>query len=141
VADLPDITDPAERREERIDAQTLRVTRRSTFTGVVHTTDLPVTAEEWDRFASGRYLIQHALPRLTDPQREFLMTGTTHEEWVVAFDLDPDEEDIDLPEKAGAGQAPGPDLPNSYPPVSEAGGGEHAASKSDAGAIPSGTGA
>lgn len=91
---MGDITNPADREEVRIDDATLRVTRRSTFTGVVHTMDLPITADEWTAFASGRQLIQHALPNLSNPQREFLLTGTTQAEWDTAFAPDPDEEDL-----------------------------------------------
>lgn len=88
---MGDITDPACRREERIDAGTLRVTRKSSFTQQVHTIDLPITEAEWAEYLSGRSLIQDVLPALTNPQREFLMTGTTQEEWTAAFP--PEEQD------------------------------------------------
>ena len=89
---MPEITDPAARSEERIDFGTLRVTRRSTSTGRLHTMDLPIEAWEWERFHEGRLLIQEALPRLTNPQREFLLTGTTQEEWEALFPPEDDED-------------------------------------------------
>lgn len=92
---MGDITDPTCRREERIDAGTLRVTRKSTFTQQIHTIDLPIAEAEWAEYRSGRALIQDALPALTNPQREFLMTGTTQEEWTTAFPPEADDEDVD----------------------------------------------
>lgn len=82
---MPDITDATCRREERLDADHLRVTRRSTFTGQVHTLVLSITQPEWARHQAGDQLIQDALPSLTNPEREFLLTGTTQEEWDAAF--------------------------------------------------------
>lgn len=81
---MPDITDQTCRREERLDAKHLRVIRRSTFSGQVHTLDLAITELEWARHQSGDQLIQDALPSLTNPEREFLLTGTTQEEWDAA---------------------------------------------------------
>lgn len=90
---MPGITDPAVANEERIDAYTLRVTRRSTFTRQVHTRDLVITGLEWERYQRGTDLIQDALPALTDPEREFLLTGTTQDEWDAAFATIDEEED------------------------------------------------
>ena len=90
---MPAVTDPSFHHEERVAADTLRVTRKSTFTGTVHTLDLPISELEWRRHLTGRDLIQDALPRLTDPEREFLLTGTTQAEWLAAFPPDEDEDD------------------------------------------------
>ena len=87
---MPEITDLSFRREERVDADTLRVTRKSTFTGAVHTLALPITEGEWQRYQAGHDLIQDALPRLTNPEREFLLTGATHDEWQA--ELAPEDE-------------------------------------------------
>lgn len=89
---MPDITDPAVRKEERIDAATLRVTRRSTFTDAIHTVDLPITHAEWQTYCSSSALIQDALPSLSNAQREFLMTGATQAEWDSVFAADEDEQ-------------------------------------------------
>lgn len=66
------------------------ITRRSMFTGIEHTLDLPVTQEQLDRYARG-WLIQDAFPELAPEQREFIMTGVTPEEWRAAFP--PEEND------------------------------------------------
>ena len=91
---MPAVTDPAFDREERLDHDRLRVTRKSTFTSCVHTLVLPITAAEWVRYREGRGLIQDLLPRLTDPEREFLLTGTTQAEWKAEFTPDDEEEDL-----------------------------------------------
>jgi len=46
--------------------------------------DLPITEEAFRdglHRRDGGDLIQHAFPKLTDGQREFIMTGITPEEW------------------------------------------------------------
>ena len=89
---MPVVTDPAFHREERLDAATLLVTRKSTFTGDLHTLRLAITAAEWARWhGDPRVLIQDCFPALTDPEREFLLTGTTQDEWQAAFP--PEDED------------------------------------------------
>ena len=71
------------------------VSRKSMFTGKVHTMDLPVTQAQIDELVKGPFkwshptkLIQHAFPTLTAEQREFIMTGVTPEEWNAEFGQD-----------------------------------------------------
>ena len=56
------------------------ITRTSPLTGVVHEMDIPLTAAEQARLASGE-LVQTVLPHLSADQREFLVTGITPAEW------------------------------------------------------------
>lgn len=70
--------------DERIDEFTLRVTRKSAFTGEVRTRDFMITAAQWDSWTHG-VPIQCAMPGLSSDDREFLMTGTTKEEWNAVF--------------------------------------------------------
>jgi hypothetical protein len=75
----------------------MKVTRKSAFTGVEHTIDLPTVTEErlarcW-RFnpnGKGKH-IQEVFPELTADEREFLMTGVTAEEWAEAFPKEDEE--------------------------------------------------
>lgn len=60
------------------------ITKKSGFTGIEHTLDIPVTPEQLQAWHSGT-LIQDAMPNLTPDQREFLMTGVTAEEWRDTF--------------------------------------------------------
>jgi hypothetical protein len=56
------------------------VMKTSTLTGNVHIRNIDVTDDqlrEWRRGA----LIQNVMPHLSAADREFLMTGTTPEEW------------------------------------------------------------
>lgn len=73
-------------------------TRKSRATGITHTVDLPITQEEWDKFLGSNVLIQHAFSDLTPEQREFLISGTTQEEWDDLFG-DEEEEDIYVEEE------------------------------------------
>ena len=60
------------------------IRRKSMFTGKVHELDIPVTQEQLDAWWSGK-LIQDVMPHLTPDQREFLISGTTPEEWGKMF--------------------------------------------------------
>jgi hypothetical protein len=64
------------------------VTRVSTLTGVANSMLLPLTREQFED-ALGSWvtgvLIQEAFAALDRDQREFVMTGSTPEEWNKAF--------------------------------------------------------
>jgi len=64
------------------------ITKKSAFTGIEHTMDLPITQEQLEAYTSGNGLIQNIFPDLTPDQREFLMTGVTPEEWDETFGKD-----------------------------------------------------
>ena len=62
------------------------IRKRSTLTGKLHTMEIPVTTEQllaWNR--TGTMRIQQVFPDLDAGQREFLISGTTPEEWTAAF--------------------------------------------------------
>lgn len=61
------------------------VKRRSGLSGKVNTMDLPITQAQLESWMNGEKLIQDAFPDLTKEQREFLITGSTQEEWDAAF--------------------------------------------------------
>jgi hypothetical protein len=61
------------------------ITRISMATGITHTLDLPVTPEQLRAWEGGMF-VQDAFPHLTADQREFILTGTTAEEWNEMFD-------------------------------------------------------
>lgn len=71
----------------------MKITRKSDFTGIVRTLDLPITEEQIKLFESGA-LIQVAFPNLTNDQREFIMTGIVQEEW-DEFMIHPEDEEDD----------------------------------------------
>ena len=62
----------------------MQITRRSALTGITRTRDLPITMEQLRSWKVGMP-IQDAIPHLTNEQREFIMTGTTQEEWAQAM--------------------------------------------------------
>jgi hypothetical protein len=57
------------------------IIRTSTITGVTHQRDLPVTQEQIDRYEAGA-LLQVAFPDLPAPEREYIKSGVTPEEWL-----------------------------------------------------------
>lgn len=83
-----------------------KFTRRSLATGITHTVELPITQEEWDKFLKSNSLIQRAFPNLTPDQREFLISGTTPDEWDEMFGDDDEEEDTDTQERPETDEIP-----------------------------------
>ena len=69
----------------------MKITKWSPRTGTLNTLDLPMTAEQYDRWRTGPGLIQDILPQLSPEQREFLLTGYTPEDWEILFPPEEDE--------------------------------------------------
>ena len=63
------------------------VTMESKMTGKVNYMDIPVATERLNAFFNEerKGLIQNIFPELNAAQREFLMTGSTPEEWDAVF--------------------------------------------------------
>lgn len=59
----------------------IQVTRRSPFSGKLHTMELPISQEMLDIYEGGKVLLQNAFPMLTRAEREFIKTGITPSEW------------------------------------------------------------
>ena len=58
----------------------MQITRKSMITGIEHTLDLPITAEQLAAYEDGA-LLQDAFPTSSRADREFIKTGVTPEEW------------------------------------------------------------
>ena len=56
------------------------IERKSVISGIVRQRDLDVTLEQIARWQGGE-LIQNVFPHLSPSDREFIVTGTTDEEW------------------------------------------------------------
>lgn len=70
----------------------MKLTKRSSLTGNEHTMELNVTQEQLSAWQNGG-LIQNIMPNLTPWEREFVMTGTTKEEWDETFAEEEDDDD------------------------------------------------
>jgi hypothetical protein len=62
----------------------MQITKRSMISGTVRTKEIDVTEEQLQQWESGG-LIQNVMPHLSPSDREFIMTGSTDEEWDSAF--------------------------------------------------------
>ena len=62
----------------------MQITRTSMISGKTHTLDIACTEEQLARWQAGEK-IQDAMPDVPTPLREFLMTGTTPQEWSAMF--------------------------------------------------------
>ena len=67
------------------------ITKRSILSGITRTQDFPITQEQYDEWQAGAF-VQDAFPHLTPCQREFLINGTTPEEW-EQYGLNDEEEE------------------------------------------------
>ena len=65
----------------------MTITKKSMMTGNLNTMTLNITMAQLEAWKGG-VLIQQAIPDLSPAEREFIMTGTTDEEWKEAFGND-----------------------------------------------------
>jgi len=70
--------------------QLVPVIRNSMISGTDHTLWLPVTTQQLETYVDRRGLVQDIFPHLTAPEREFIQSGITPEEW-RRFVIPPDE--------------------------------------------------
>ena len=68
----------------------MQITRKSPFTGKLNTLELDITPMQVATYNAGA-LIQVAFPNLTAPEREFILTGYTAEDWETLFGSDEEE--------------------------------------------------
>lgn len=69
----------------------MNVTRKSLYSGIERTLDLPVTERQLIAWENGQYA-QTAFPDCTPAEREFIMTGVTSEEWETMFSATEEDE-------------------------------------------------
>ena len=62
----------------------MKITRRSMITGITNTLEINVTDAQLADWKGGT-LIQDAMPQVSAPDREFVKTGVTGEEWTAIF--------------------------------------------------------
>lgn len=62
----------------------MEITRRSPFSGIVHTRTVNCTEAEYLTWVYGKP-IQEAMPNVSPEDREFIMTGISPEEWEESF--------------------------------------------------------
>lgn len=60
------------------------VTMRSVLTGEIHSQEIDISPEQWKRWKAGEP-IQNVCPHLSTDDREFLISGSTKEEWERFF--------------------------------------------------------
>lgn len=66
----------------------MKITKKSSLSGVEHTLDIDITEEQFQRVEMRFFTkekIQDILPNVSLGEREFLMTGITQEEWDETF--------------------------------------------------------
>jgi len=61
------------------------ITRKSLFSGIERSLDLPITDAQWAAYEAGG-LVQKTLTDCTPDQREFVLTGMTPDEWDGLFE-------------------------------------------------------
>jgi hypothetical protein len=76
------------------------IKKTSSLTGIIHQKEINITQEQLDKWKSG-VLIQNVMPHLSADDREFLISGTTSEEWDEYFKEDEEYEMEDLRDPNG----------------------------------------
>lgn len=66
-------------------AGTCEVQAVSLLSNKIHTKILPITRKQFLDWQLNGVLIQKAMPQLSGSEREFLLTGSTDEEWQAEF--------------------------------------------------------
>lgn len=66
----------------------MQITIKSQFTKKLNTMDIPITQEQYNSFMFDPRPIQKIFPNLSADEREFILTGTTQEEWDKMFGKD-----------------------------------------------------
>ena len=66
----------------------MKITRKSTFSGIERTRYINATEHQMHLFAEGKLPIQKIFPNLSNGDREFIKTGITDEEWNEMFGVD-----------------------------------------------------
>ena len=60
------------------------ITKTSILSGITRTKEINVNQSQIDKWVAGM-LIQDAMPNISVDEREFIMTGSTPEEWDSTF--------------------------------------------------------
>jgi hypothetical protein len=80
----------------------MQMTKISQATGVEHTREIDIEPLRWYDFQMGRLgFAQDAFPNLSADDREFLISGTTPEEWDELFGDWEDDEESDYTDYPG----------------------------------------
>ena len=59
----------------------ISITKLSPLTGLPNTMDLDITPWEYSAWKDYGYLIQDVMPQLSCEEREFLISGSTQDDW------------------------------------------------------------
>jgi len=62
----------------------MKITKTSILSGITRTKEINVNQSQIDKWKAGM-LIQDAMPDVSVDEREFIMTGSTPEEWDLYF--------------------------------------------------------
>jgi hypothetical protein len=61
------------------------IKRKSVYSGLVRSKDIPLDPQDWALFQSGYASIMDAMPYLSDVDRDFILSGIVEGEWDEAF--------------------------------------------------------
>lgn len=67
------------------------ITRTSMISGIKRTQSIGITEEQLKRWEAGEGLIQEIMPNISEDEREFILSGSTPEEWDETFKEDNEE--------------------------------------------------
>ena len=68
------------------------IKRKSVISGIERTRSIPVNPDDYMAWQAGLGSIQDLMPYLSDPDREFILSGITADEWDDMFSVSYEEE-------------------------------------------------
>ena len=71
----------------------MEITRISIWSGIERTKSFDISEKQWEDYCNGTH-IQSAMSNLTAEEREFIISGSTQEEW-DKYMKEPDEEEVE----------------------------------------------
>lgn len=63
----------------------MKISRTSPITDKVNEMEIDVTDQQMADYVSGKGLIQHIMPNISADEREFIMSGSTPDDWKAIF--------------------------------------------------------
>ena len=71
----------------------MKITKTSPLTGKQNTREIAITEEQLQKWQNREGLIQDIMPNVSAEDREFLISGSTPEDWEEMFGGDDEDED------------------------------------------------
>lgn len=63
----------------------MKIKRTSILSGIERVKDIPVDLDDWFMYDKEYLSIEDSMPYLTQADKDFILSGITQDEWILAF--------------------------------------------------------